>query len=117
DEQVAAGLDSMASLYTGLTAFRPFPYRPARLFYGDDSQPWLTPQELADYLESLNARYVLDTPMPGFAEYGPFRETLEQLVAARPGWLTPVYVGDDDRFVIYKIDTTGEPGERLARQR
>ena len=117
DDLIASGLDSMASLYTGLTSVRPYAYRPTSLFYGDNSGSWLTARELAMYVESLQARYVVDTPMPGFAEYQPLRAALKAAAAAHPRWLKTVYIGADERFVIYRVDSDFAPSDWLTAQR
>lgn len=103
-DRIACGFDSMISLYTGLPAMRPYAYRPANLFYGADPSAWLTPNELVGRLEAIAPRYVIDMPMPGFAEYEPFRRTLQAVAAEHDKWLAPVFVGEDNRFVIYRIE-------------
>jgi hypothetical protein len=41
--------------------------------------------------------------MPGSIEEKPFNKVLNQLLANRPDLLKPVYIGDDERFVIYEL--------------
>jgi hypothetical protein len=100
---VAAGMDSMISLYTGLPAYRPFVQHPPALFYGSRHPAIGTADQLACSLKDRRARYLVHFPMVGFAEDKPFDKLLEELTGRFPGWLKPVYIGEDQRFVIYEL--------------
>jgi hypothetical protein len=104
EDVVSCGLDSMVSLYTDLQAFRPFVYNPGRLFYGQGPSVLLTPEELASILKRHRPRYLVQMPMPGFAEEKPFEEVLGRLRRQYPGWLVPVYQDTDPRFVVFELD-------------
>ncbi|MCA9258502.1 MAG: hypothetical protein KDA61_04850, partial [Planctomycetales bacterium] len=103
DDKLAAGLDSMAALYTRRTAFRPYTYRPDALFYGADAGDMLTAEELTEILLKHRPRFLLQTPMPGFAEEEPFRRALQGVLAAETPVLRRVYAGQDERFAVYEL--------------
>jgi Dolichyl-phosphate-mannose-protein mannosyltransferase len=109
EDVVACGLDSMASLYTGRFAFRPFVYNPGRLFYGHESPDLITVDELAAILKRSRPRYLMHTPMPGFAEEKLFDEVLEDLRRRYPNWLVVVYKDVDPRFVVFELNAQNEP--------
>jgi hypothetical protein len=109
DDVVASGLDSMVYLYTGLRAFRPFTPCAASLFYGADLPPIGTIEDVTRTLQTHGARYLVQSPMPGFSEEGPFFALLKQLRARHPGWLAPVYQSKDQRFVIFELRAEEEP--------
>ncbi len=112
DDVIASGLDSMIYIYTGRRAFRPFVGRPAAMFYGQDSPATGTVEELGHILKVSRARYLIHVPMPGFSEEKPFTDLLDALRAKHPGWLTPVYVGEDQRFVIFELRSHVEPASK-----
>ncbi len=103
DDVFASGMDSMLYLYTGRRAFRPFVARPGSMFYGDPA-PALGPlNEIVANLTSHKAQYLVSTPMLGFSEDMPYAHFIVQAQQQNPGWLTPVYWGKDNRFVIWKV--------------
>ena len=104
DDVVASGLDSMASLYTNRRAFRPFVYNPGRLFYGHGPSHLMTVEELVAILKHSRPRFLMHTPMPGFAEEKLFADVLDELRRRHPGWLAVVYEDADPRFVIFELD-------------
>jgi hypothetical protein len=112
DDVIASGLDSMTYLYTGRRAFRPFVGRPAAMFYGQDSPATGTVKELEHFLKVSRARYLMHVPMLGFSEEKPFTDLLDALRIKHPGWLTPVYVGEDQRFVIFESRSHKEPASK-----
>ncbi len=103
DDVVASGLDSMVYLYTGLRAFRPFTPGAAALFYGGDAPALGTVDEFAERLLFHGTRFLVRTPLPGFAEELPFRRLIEDLRIAHPNWVATVYESADGRFVIYEL--------------
>jgi hypothetical protein len=106
---LASGLDSMMYLYTQRRAFRPFVSRPASLFYGDPG-PALGPmEEIVACLKAYKARYFVQLPMPGFAEEAPLSAFVRHVQEQYRGWLKPVYRGEDDRFVIFELQSDREP--------
>jgi hypothetical protein len=109
EDVVASGLDSMASLYTGRSAFRPFVYNPGRLFYGHESPHLITVNELAAILKRSRPRFLMHSPMPGFAEEKLFDEVLEDLRRQYPDWLVVAYKDADPRFVIFELNVKNEP--------
>lgn len=111
---VTSGMDSMLHLHTGLTAARPFFYRPMALFYDKGTRAFLSTDELTERLIQLRPRYVVDVPMSGFAEYEPFRETLNAVTSVHPQWFRRVYCEDQGRFVIYELDRRFEPASDEA---
>ncbi len=101
-EVIAYGLDSMLYLYTGRQAFRPFLIKPEVLFYGAKSNPGDL-REFRNFLEVYRPGYLLKTPLPDFSEAKPFANLLREVHERHPGWLTPVFQGQDGRFRIYRI--------------
>lgn len=114
DDVIAAGLDSMVSLYSDRKAIRPFVYHPERLFYGDGSQPLITPDELQQILEVHQPKYFISMPMPGFSEAEFLEAALHELDAERQGWLRVVYRGADQRFTVYEIVPAPQQDEASA---
>ncbi len=111
EDVIASGFDSMVSLYCDRKSFRPFVYRPERLFYGDSEQELVTAEELKAILKSHQPRYVTSLPMPGFLEAEPFEAALKELRRDHTGWMRQVYQGDDPRFVVYEVDPRFEPSQ------
>lgn len=99
---IASPFDSMVFLYTERVAFRPFSMRPTSLFYGDPTPP-ATIDQLFSGLTTHKAQYLMRTPMLGFGEEKPFSQLVEEFRKKRPGCLRLVYVGDDPRFMIFKV--------------
>ena len=106
---MASGFDSMIALYTDRKALRPYVYRPGLLFYGESDEPFVSVDELAANLKRHPARYLVQLPMPGFAEERPLQQAIQELRQHHAGWLVPVYQGEDPRFVIFKLDPQNEP--------
>jgi hypothetical protein len=111
DDVVASGLDSMVALYTDRQAFRPFVYNPGRLFYGQGAPHLMTVEELVAILKRSRPRYLMHTPMPGFAEEKLLAEVLDELRRRHPGWLGVAYEDADQRFVVFELNTHMEPGD------
>ncbi len=101
---IASGLDSMVYLYTGRRAFRPFQMNPMDLFYFQDLPTW-TIENFMHILKAYQAKYLIQTPLPGFGEERPFSKIIKGTITRYPGLLKTVYVGKDKRFLIYKIQT------------
>jgi len=106
---IASGLDTMIYLYTNRCAFRPFVGRPASLFYGDNKPPLGSVEEMVKFIKIYKARYLVHTPMPIFREEKPMNEFVEQVQRKYPGWLKPVYLGEDKRFVVFELQPDHEP--------
>ena len=102
DDIVASGLDPMVYLYTGHHAIRPFAADPLSLFYFKDSPP-VSKEELFRFLRAYQPKYLIETPMPLFSEEKPFSDLLLKISKEYPGWLNPVYIGEDKRFIIFEI--------------
>ncbi len=103
DDILAAGLDSMVYLYTGRRAIRPFAMNPLALFYFQDTPPW-TMDNLLNILRDYQPKYLIQTPMPIFSEEKPFSKLLSEFITKYPERLTPLYVGKDNRFIIYRFE-------------
>lgn len=114
DDVMASGLDSMIYLYTGRQAYRPFQGRPTSLFYGQQSPALGTWEEVWGLMERYQARYLVQVPMPGFAEDKPLAAMIKELQKRRPGRLQPVYVGADRRFMIFAINPDQKPSQAHA---
>jgi hypothetical protein len=108
DDILASGLDTMMYLYTNRCSFRPFAMNPLALFYASGSCP-MTMKNLIGILKAYQPKYLIQTPMPIFSEDKPFGELLREMIAKYPGWLTPVYVGEDKRFLIYELQLNLQP--------
>ncbi len=106
EDSIASALDTMTYLYTGRRAFRPYVCSPLSLFYGGEEPPVGTINDLSRNLESGKARYLVQTPMPGFQEERPFHELLCQLIENQPALLKPVYVGKDERFRVFEVKSS-----------
>jgi hypothetical protein len=102
DDILASGLDPMVYLYTGHHAIRPFAMDPLSLFYLKDSPP-VSMEQLMHFLIAYQAKYLIETPMPLFGEEKPFSDLLLKISKEYPGWLNPVYLGEDKRFIIFEI--------------
>jgi hypothetical protein len=105
---VTSGLDSMVALYTGRQAFRPIVYQPGQLFYGQAAAQSMD-QELGAILKLRRPRYLVQLPMPGFAEQQPFARAVAELRRRNPEWLSVVYRDEDPRFVIYELQFPQPP--------
>ncbi|RZB37654.1 MAG: hypothetical protein SRB2_00756 [Desulfobacteraceae bacterium Eth-SRB2] len=100
---VASGLDTMIYLYTGRQGFRPFKHKPLSLFYGQDSPPLGTVEELIQFLDTYHTKYLVHFPMPRFAEEKPFAELIEKVRIQYPDKLKPIYTDIDKRFMIFEV--------------
>jgi hypothetical protein len=47
--------------------------------------------------------------MPLFSEEKPMDEFVDQVQRKYPGWLKPVYLGEDNRFVVFELQPDHEP--------
>lgn len=103
DDIIASALDPMIYLYTGRTAFRPFVARPLALFYDIGTSGIGTIEDMDRTLRVFRPRYLVQSPLDGFAEENPFNRQIEELSEREPGRFEKVYTGEDTRFVIYKI--------------
>lgn len=104
EETIAYGLDTMAYLYTGRSAIRPFFSRPTSLFYGDDYPATGTIKDLGTILYFYSPKYLVQTPMPRFSEEKPFNELLDNLLSECLNCLVPVYIDADSRFKVYEVN-------------
>jgi len=99
---IASPFDSMVYLYTGRQAFRPFVMSPTSMFYGD-SKPACTTKEVFETLRYYGAKYVMFMPMPGFGEEEPFKLIIDEIREKQPEFLKLIYVGEDPRFMIFRV--------------
>lgn len=105
DDVIASGLDTMIYIYTGRRGFRPFPVNPTSIYYGQKHLPPLESMEAAVHtIKVTGTRYLIDLPLPGFAEYQHFAKAIAELKEEQPGFLRQVYEGKDKRFVVYKFE-------------
>ena len=109
---IASPLDSMIYLYTGRRAFRPYVANPIAVFYLLDRPPVGTREDFIRALEVFRPKYLAQIPVPGSAAERAFAEFLDRFVATQPGWLRPVHIGDDPRFVIYEVQLQTEASSR-----
>lgn len=56
-----------------------------------------------ELIKTYKAKYLVHVPMLGFKEEKPMEELIQQVQEKFPGWLKPVYMGKDSRFVIFEI--------------
>jgi hypothetical protein len=101
---VAYGLDTMNYLYTGRSGIRPFLGRPTSLFYGEKYPATGTIEDLCSILECYRPTYLVESPMPGFSEEKPFNKLINDFSKIYQNCIIPVYVDEDNRFKIYKIN-------------
>jgi hypothetical protein len=106
---VAAGMDSMTYLYTGLPTFRPFQQRPLALFYGAAGPPLGSVDELAEMLKRWRARYLMVSPMHGFAEAEPYAKLVAELRETFPGWVRPVYQSVAGEIRLFELQPDVDP--------
>jgi hypothetical protein len=106
DEVIASGIDSMMALYTDRRAIRPLVYDPGRLFYGDRARARFAPEEIAAILVRYRPRYLVLSPMPGFAEEKPLAAAIAELRQSYPEWFVLRYQGADRRFMVFELDWT-----------
>jgi hypothetical protein len=104
DDVIASGFDSMFALYTDRRAVRPFVYNPGRLFYGDRQAARFTLEEITAILDHYRPRYLVNSPMPGFAEEKPLADAIQNLRQLYPQWLVLKYQGADRRFMVFELD-------------
>lgn len=108
---VAAGFDTMTSLYTGRAAIRPFNSRPLALFYGVGGSPVGDVAELEGFLASYGAKYLLLAPLPAYDLEEPFYNLVYAASDERPGLLRPVWqLRTDPRFTIYQVSAADHRG-------
>ncbi len=100
---IASNLDSMLYLYTDRKSFRPFAVNPTSLFYGKDGPKVGTTTEFKECLNKYKPKYLVQMAMPGFAEEKPFNDLIELFRKENPQCLKPVCIGDDRRFIIYRV--------------
>jgi hypothetical protein len=77
---IACGLDTMFYLYTGRVGIRPFLSRPTSLFYGDEYPATGTLKDFVSILIRYRPTYIVQPPMPGFAEEEPFKSLLSNFM-------------------------------------
>jgi hypothetical protein len=112
------GLDPMLFLYTGRQAMRAFDVQPLPLFYGAAGDPVGTMANFVALLTRRPGQFLVQTPMPGFAEEQPFKSLISQLRSERPACLSAVYRDEQDsRFVIFAIDASGCRDPQLPARR
>ena len=100
---IACGLDSMIYLYTDRRGFRPFVANPVSLFYGGSAPPLGSSDDFMDLIKFYQPTYLVQVPLGDSAEDNHFDAYLKNIQESHPSLLLPVYVGEDERFVIYKI--------------
>jgi hypothetical protein len=110
DEVIISGLDTMIYLYTGRRAFCPFLGNPLSLYYGQGGPALNSWQEIRQLLNQYQPRYLVRLPMPLFPQEKPIDALLIKVQKRCPGFLRPVYVGTDRRFVIFAVN----PGAGLS---
>ena len=105
-DTVTAGFDSMTYLYTDRPSIRAFASNPTALFYRDRSRaPVGNDTEFLTLLRDNRPRYVVQTPMPGFAEEAPFDELLDRVQRTTPSCLKVAYRNAaDQRFTVFAVD-------------
>jgi hypothetical protein len=112
DDVIAAGMDSMMALYTDRRAIHAFVYNPGRLFYSEQQLIFFPLDELAGILQTYRPRYLVQTPMPGFAEEMPLMNSIQQLHRRYPEWLVLRYEDSDPRFMVFELDWNKRPADR-----
>lgn len=112
---ICSGLDSMVALYTNRQAIRPIVYNPGRIYYGEKTNVLETAEELAQILIRHRPRYLIENPLPGFAEEKLFADALDELRCRHPAWLRMVYQDADPRFVIFELDPNHEPQSKRCQ--
>jgi hypothetical protein len=112
EDVISSGVDSMMALYTNRQAVRPFVYDPGRLFYGERQTVEFAAEEVAGILRRYQPRYLVQSPLPGFAEEKSLEAAIEEIRRCYPEWLVVRYQDADPRFVVFEIDwNQGPPQE------
>jgi len=111
---IASGLDTMMYLYTERRSIRPFAMSPDFLFYGKDSKPFEV-EDLVRILKSYRAKFLVDTPMLGFAEEKPFSDVLHETQRQYPDQVKTVYIGEDNRFKIFQLNYDSKSFNQVTR--
>ena len=114
NDVIASGLDTMMYLYTNRRSIRPFVMSPDLLFYGQDSQPFEV-EDLVRFLKSYRAKFLVDTPMLGFAEEKTFSEVVQKTQREYPDQVKTVYIGEDNRFKIFRINYESKSFNQISR--
>ena len=100
---VAYGLDTMNYLYTSRPGIRPFLSRPTSLFYEGKYPATGTIEDLWSIMNHYKPSYLIQSPMPGFAEEKPFNELIKDLLKKYPNCIKQIYLDENNGFIIYKI--------------
>jgi hypothetical protein len=66
-------------------------------------------EEMVAFLKANKARYFVHLPMPGFTEEALLAAFVRHVQEHYQGWLKPTYIGQDDRFVIFELQSDREP--------
>ena len=103
DDLFATGMDPMLYLYTERSVIRPFAEKPASMFYQDTAPPIGSLEEIMGNIQSYKPQYLALFPMPRFGAEIPYTQFIVESQKKYPGWLKRVYIGKDERFVIWKI--------------
>lgn len=108
DSVVLGNLDPTCFLYTGRKAVRGFEADPYKLWYTlRKTDPIGSERRLSDRIAKTGANYVLRTPSEFFHEGEYFNDLLDQVIARRPGLLSPVDIGLDPGYAIYRVNGSG----------
>ena len=97
----------MTALYTGRPTLRAYTQHPRALYYGEDSPPVGTPDDLGRMLAEHRPRYLFVSPLPSYPDEEPFYELISDFMRANPQRLRRVYQGADPRFAIYAVEESG----------
>ena len=110
EEIIGCSMDTMLYLYTGRQSFRPFVMQPLTLFYGGATTSDGI-MELKEILELYRAKYIVQTPMPEFDDH------IRKAQKLYPDWLTPVFLGHNKQFRIFRIQPDKAPETDDLRQK
>jgi hypothetical protein len=104
NDVIVSGLDNMIYLYTGRQTICPFMGNILSLYYGQGGPALNSWQEIRQMINRYQPRYLVRLPMPLFSQEKPIDALLIKLQKRCPGFLRPVYVGSDRRFVIFAVN-------------
>jgi hypothetical protein len=102
DDTIACHLDPMVWLYTGRRSSRYTVHNPLYLYYGRGVKEE-DPHTIYNNLKAIEADYLFEMPLPGFAKEESFMEAIKELSDHRSQFLTKVYETEDGKVRIYKV--------------
>ena len=107
EDVLVAGLDTMTALYTSRPTVRTYVPNPAAVHYGSAALPVGSVEQFGALLELHRPRYVLQAPMPSYAEEIAQYKLVRDFADRYPSRLRLAWRGSDPFFEIYAFVPQG----------